>query len=178
MPKNNIRKLAIAGLLCAVAVVGSLFSFPVLGSRCSPAQHLVNVLCAVLLGPGWSFGTAFAAALIRNITGLGTLMAYPGSIFGALLAGLLYHYSKKIPAALVGEAFGTAVIGGLCAYPVAVFLMGKDAAGLAFYAYIIPFLISTIGGVILAGLLLGALSKSHLLPGIQASLNPLRKDAK
>ena len=30
MNKTNTKKLAIAGVFCAVAVVGSLFSFPVL----------------------------------------------------------------------------------------------------------------------------------------------------
>ena len=49
MNKINTKKLAIAGVFCAVAVVGSLFSFPVFGSKCSPIQHMVNILCAVLL---------------------------------------------------------------------------------------------------------------------------------
>lgn len=43
MKKTNVKKLA-------VAVVGSLFSVPVFGSKCSPVQHMVNILCAVLLG--------------------------------------------------------------------------------------------------------------------------------
>ena len=47
----SIRKLAMAGVLVAVAVAGSLISFPVAGSKCAPVQHMVNVLCAVLLGP-------------------------------------------------------------------------------------------------------------------------------
>ena len=42
--KNMIRKTALAGILIAVAVVGSLFSFPILGSRCAPVQHLVNIV--------------------------------------------------------------------------------------------------------------------------------------
>lgn len=41
---------------------------------------------------------------------------------------------------MIGEVAGTSILGGLCAYPVAIFLMGKSAAGIAFYAYIIPFL--------------------------------------
>ena len=67
MIKTNTKKLAIAGVFCAVAVVGSLFSFPVFGSKCSPVQHMVNILCAVLLGPGYGVGVAFAASLIRNM---------------------------------------------------------------------------------------------------------------
>ena len=84
MKGKNIRKLTIAGVLVAVAVVGSLFSVPVLGAKCSPVQHMVNVLGAVLLGPGYAVGMAFAAALIRNLLGLGSLLAFPGSMIGAL----------------------------------------------------------------------------------------------
>ena len=85
MTKMNIKKLSIAGVFCAVAVVGSLFSFPVFGSKCAPVQHMINILCAVLLGPGYGVGVAFGASLIRNLLGLGSLMAFPGSMFGALL---------------------------------------------------------------------------------------------
>ena len=49
--RTNTKKLALAGLLCAVAVVGSMFSFPVFGSKCAPVQHMVNVVSGVLLGP-------------------------------------------------------------------------------------------------------------------------------
>ena len=76
MNKTNTKKLAIAAVFCAVAIVGSLFSVPVFGSKCSPVQHMVNILCAVLLGPGYGLGAAFAAALIRNLLGLGSLMAF------------------------------------------------------------------------------------------------------
>ena len=89
MKEKNIRKLTIAGVLVAVAVVGSLFSIPVFGAKCSPVQHMVNVLGAVLLGPGYAVGMAFAAALIRNLLGLGSLLAFPGSMIGALLGGVL-----------------------------------------------------------------------------------------
>ena len=59
MKKSSIRKLTIAGVLVAVAVVGSLFSIPVLGAKCSPVQHMVNVLGAfVLLGPWYALAWA------------------------------------------------------------------------------------------------------------------------
>lgn len=171
MTKTNTRKLAAAGVFCAVAVVGSLLSFPVLGSKCSPVQHMVNILCAVLLGPGYSLGAAFTAALIRNLLGLGSLMAFPGSMFGALVCGLVYGKTRNIPGTLLGEVFGTAVLGGLCAYPVAIFFMGQSAAGLAFYAYVIPFLISTAAGAILSAVVIYSLKKSGVLRTMQESLN-------
>ena len=171
MTKTNTRKLAIAGVFCAVAVVGSLFSFPVFGSKCSPVQHMVNILCAVLLGPGYSFGAAFAAALIRNLLGLGSLMAFPGSMFGALVCGAVYAKTRSIPGTLIGEVFGTAILGGLCAYPVAIFFMGQSAAGLAFYAYIIPFLVSTAAGALISAALIYSLKKSGILHSMQQALD-------
>src|SRR5699024_5562218 len=94
--EKQAKKVSLAGILIAIAVVGSLFSFPILGSRSAPIQHLVNVLAVILLGPGYAFGIAFGASLLRNLLGWGTLLAFPGSMFGALLAGLFYRYSKQV----------------------------------------------------------------------------------
>lgn len=171
MRKTNTKKLALSGLFCAVAVAGSLFSFPMFGSKCAPVQHMVNILCAVLLGPGYGVAAAFTASLIRNLLGLGSLMAFPGSMFGALLCGLAYWKLHSIPATVLAEVFGTAVLGGLSAYPVAIFLMGQDAAAIAFYAYIIPFLVSTAAGALISAAVLFALNKAGVLHKIQASLN-------
>ena len=139
MKHYSTKKLALAGMFCAVAVVGSVFSFPVFGSKCAPVQHMVNILCAVLLGPYYGVGVAFVASLLRNLLGLGSLMAFPGSMFGALLCGIVFHKTNKLLPTLVGEVFGTSILGGLCAYPVAILLMGKSAGDIAFYAYIVPF---------------------------------------
>ena len=170
MKKVNIKKLAVAAVFCAVAVVGSLPSFPVFGSKCAPVQHMVNILCAVLLGPAYGVGVAFAASLIRNLFGLGSLMAFPGSMFGALLCGLVFWKFRNIPATLLAEVFGTAVLGGLCAYPVAIFLMGQNAASIAFYAYIIPFLISTAAGAVISAALIYSLKQPGLLHKMQRTL--------
>lgn len=170
MKNTNTKKLALAALFCAVAVVGSVFSFPVLASKCAPVQHMVNILSAVLLGPAYGLVIAFLASLIRNLAGIGSLMAFPGSMFGALLCGLAYKYSKNLSLTLLAEVFGTGVIGGLVAYPVATLLMGVNAAKVAFYAYIIPFLISTVGGAILSALIIFALRSSKILKQIQDSL--------
>jgi energy coupling factor transporter S component ThiW len=160
-------KLALAAVFAAMAVVGSMFNFPVLGSKCAPVQHMVNLLCAVLLGPAYGVGAAFVASLLRNLLGMGTLLAFPGSMCGALLCGLVYQRTKKLLPTLLAEVFGTGVIGGLLAWPVAIFLMGKSAGDIAFYAYIVPFLISTVGGSILAGVLLFALQKAGALHQMQ-----------
>ena len=163
MKENQTKKLCIAGILCAVAVVGSMFSIPVFGSKCAPVQHMVNILCAILLGPWYGVAVAFGASLIRSLTGLGSILAFPGSMFGALLCGIAYWKTKNIPLTLFAEVFGTGIIGGLCAYPVAIFLMGVSAGEVAFYAYVIPFLVSTAGGALLSAVLIGALKKTGAL---------------
>ena len=163
MKSEQTKKLCIAGILCAVAVVGSLFSFPVLGSKCAPVQHTVNILCAVVLGPWYGVLVAFCASLIRNLMGLGSLMAFPGSMLGALLCGIAYWKTKNMPLTLVAEVLGTGILGGLCAWPVAILFMGKSAGDVAFYAYIVPFLISTVGGAIISAFLIAALQKTGLI---------------
>ena len=160
--KTNSKKLALAGVLCAVAVVGSMLQFPVFGSQCAPVQHMVNVICAVFLG--------VLAIRLRNIFGLGSLLAFPGSMCGALLCGLVYWKTRNLPATLAGEVFGTGIIGGLLSYPVAVAFMGVVAGSIAFYAYVVPFLVSTVGGSILAGILVFTLQKSGALKSMRAAL--------
>ena len=169
MEKIKLKKLVLTAVFAAVAVVGSLFSFPVFGSKCAPVQHLINVLCAVILGPGYGVAAAFVSSLIRNLLGLGTLLAFPGSMCGALLAGLLYHYIKKLPAAYIGEVFGTAVIGGMLSYPVAAFIMGSNGAAL--FTFVVPFLISTAGGTLLAVLITVPLKQTGVLDKIKSELN-------
>jgi energy coupling factor transporter S component ThiW len=169
MKKLNVRKLTLTAIFAAIAVVGSLFSFPVFGSKCAPVQHLVNILCAVILGPAWGVAAAFIASVVRNMLGLGTLLAFPGSMCGALLSGLLYKYSKKLPAAYVGEVFGTAVIGGMLAYPVAAWILNNTAATL--FTFVVPFLISTCGGTIIAIIFTLALSRAGLLQRFHDEIN-------
>ena len=169
MKENRTKKLCVAGILCAVAVVGSMFSIPVFGSKCAPVQHMVKFLCSSL-GPWYGVAVAFGASLIRNLMGLGSLLAFPGSMFGALLCGMAYWKFKNIPVTLFAEVFGTGILGGLCAYPVAIALMGVSAGEVAFYAYVIPFLVSTVGGALLSAILIGALRKTGILESFQASV--------
>ena len=157
MKKSNLKKLTVTAILAAVAVVGSLFSFPVFGSKCAPVQHMVNILAAVVLGPGWGVGIAFCASLLRNLLGLGSFMAFPGSMVGALCCGLVYKKFHILSLTCVAEALGTGILGGLAAYPVAKLLMGIAPAG--FTVYMIPFFISTFAGSVLAFVVLRIFEK-------------------
>ncbi|MBQ3693093.1 MAG: energy coupling factor transporter S component ThiW [Clostridia bacterium] len=171
MKNSKSTKLAISGVLCALGVVGSLFSVPVFGSKCAPVQHMVNIICAVVLGPYYGVAVAFATSLIRNLLGLGSLMAFPGSMFGALLCGIMYSKTKNTWLTYLAEVFGTSILGGLCAYPVAVLLMGVSAGQVAFYAYIIPFFISTAAGALLSAIVVETLKKTKALNFIQLQGN-------
>lgn len=156
--KINTRKLAVAGMMTALGVVLSTFYIPVGVSKCFPVQHLLNVLAGIFLGPWYALGFSFCTALIRNLMGTGSLLAFPGSMVGAFLCGMLYQRVKKVPAAVAGEVIGTGIIGGILCYPVARFLMGNAEAAL--FTYVLPFLISTLGGSALAAILLIALYQS------------------
>ena len=160
--KNGLtKKLAFAGVFIALAVLGSLISIPIAGSKCAPVQHMINILSAVLLGPWYSLGIAFCSSLLRNLLGIGTLMAFPGSMVGALCCGIAYKLTKRISVTCISEALGTGILGGIAAYPVAKLMMGMQPEGM--FVYVIPFLISTVVGSILAFILINGLKAGKLL---------------
>ena len=156
MKNVNVRKLALAGILVAVGIVCSPLSIPVGASKCAPVQHFINILGGVFLGPGYAVGMAFVTSLLRNLMGTGTLLAFPGSMCGALLCGLLYKYGKHLPFAYAGELFGTSVIGGLFNYSSATLIIGRVSAGLGF---VLSFFVSRLGGPLIAAVLVTAMKK-------------------
>lgn len=152
----NVKKLALAGILVAVGIVCSPLSIPVGASKCAPVQHFINILGGVFLGPGYAVGMAFVTSLLRNLMGTGTLLAFPGSMCGAFLCGMLYKYGKHLPFAYLGELFGTSVIGGLLSYPIATLIMGSESA---VFGFVFPFFVSSCGGTIIAVILVTAMKK-------------------
>ena len=167
MNHKAVKKLVLAGILVAVAVVGGIFSIPVGAAKVMPVQHIINVLGGVLLGPGYAVAVAFVTSLIRNLIGTGTLLAFPGSMIGALLCGLLYKGTHKLIAAYVGEVFGTGVLGAVAAWPIAVLLLGKEAAA---FTYVIPFLMSTAVGAAISVIVLAALRRTSVLGRLEEGL--------
>jgi len=144
---NHVAKLCLSGVLIAMGVALSAFYIPVGGSKCFPIQHLINIVSAVLLGPAYAVANAFVISMIRNMTGLGSLLAFPGSMIGALLAGLMYKRFHNHRLACLGELVGTGMIGGIVAAPFAVILMGKEV-GILFY--VLPFVLSSFSGTLIA----------------------------
>lgn len=155
--KVSVKKLAVSAMLVAVAVSLSGFSIPIGGARCFPIQHLVNVMAGVFLGPWYGAAMAFCTSFIRNFMGTGSLLAFPGSMIGVYICGMLYQHSGKLVLSYVGEIFGTGILGGILCYPVATLIMGKEAA---VFAYVMPFLASTLSGTVIAVFLMCVLCKT------------------
>ena len=108
------RKVARAVILVAIGVAISPFtSIPIGIAKINPAQHFVNVVGAVLLGPWWATGIALVIGVLRNALGTGTLLAFPGGMIGAFLAGLAYRYTRSIYIGALGEIIGTGILGAV-----------------------------------------------------------------
>lgn len=145
------RKLAIMGLLVSIAVAGSVFVyFPAGIARAYPIQHAVNVAAAVFLGPVPAIMIAFVTAVIRILTGTGSLLAFPGGMIGAAFAGILFQKTGRVWTAALGEMIGTGLIASLFAVPYAAILMGTSVG--AFF-FLPPFLVSSVSGAIIGGVL-------------------------
>ena len=157
--KSNTKKLPMAAFFVAIGVVFSFVNIPVGLAKCYPIQHMVNVLSAVLLGPLYSVLVAFCTSLIRNISGTGSLMAFPGSMIGAFFAGILFYKTKKLSFAFLGEVIGTGLIGALLAYPIAKFVLGKE---MALFGMVIPFSVSTLGGSIIGLIIILSIKNTEL----------------
>ncbi|WP_097026821.1 energy coupling factor transporter S component ThiW [Clostridium peptidivorans] len=157
----STKKLTFSALLIAMGVLlSNLIYIPIGTSRCFPIQHLINVLSAVMFNSYIGVGIAFCISVIRNILGTGSIMAFPGSMIGAFLAVLFYRKGKKIIYAFLGEVIGTGVIGALLCYPISKLILGKDVAALF---YVIPFSISSVGGALIAYVVLTIISKRNII---------------
>ena len=143
--RTPVEKLTMAGLLVAAAILLSGVHFPVGPTRCYPFQHTINVLAGALLGPWWAGGVAFVTSLLRNMTGTGTLFAFPGSIPGAILAGVAFRLAPH-PLSALAEPLGTGPIGATFS----AFLLGPAMGrSVGFFSLQSAFLISSIPGALL-----------------------------
>ncbi len=151
-----LRRLSVAGLLTATALLLSGVSFPFGPTKCFPFQHAINVIAAVLLGPWWAMGTATITSVLRVSMGTGTLFAFPGSIPGALAVGLAYQVFKKDWCALA-EPLGTGPIGASIA---ALLIAPTTGHCIGFWALQGAFLTSSVPGCIIGYAVILGLRKS------------------
>lgn len=157
----NTRKLTTAALLVTVGVLSAhLISIPIGISRVFPVQHAINVLAAVLFGPYYAVMVAFLTSLLRNILGTGSLLAFPGSMIGAFLAGGLFASTGKSYFALFGEVIGSGILGALAAFPIARYLLGAEVA---VFFYIVPFALSSVAGAVIGYIIFQLIKKSGVI---------------
>lgn len=156
---NKTRAITYTAIISAITTIASNLVYIPLGfAKIFPIQHLANVLSAVLLGPWYAVLQAFLTSTLRNMLGTGSLFAYPGSMIGALLAGLLYEKTKKLELTALGEVIGTGILGAMATYPIGLLLLGKETT---LFALIPAFTMSSLGGALIAYVLLKILVKNH-----------------
>jgi len=148
------RRIALAAVLIGLAVVLSPFYVPLGDTKVFPAQHMINVLAGILLGPWWAVFMALATGTIRNMLGLGTIYAYPGGVFGGLVVGIVYKYIKRTDYAALLESLGTVFIGGSLSALVVSPYLGRSAT---LYFFWTAFAVSCIPGSMLGLVILKAL---------------------
>ena len=166
---SRILKTVVVSMLVAVGVVIS----PILRVEgMCPMAHLINIVCAVLLGPWDSLLCAAMIGVIRMLTMGIPPIALTGAIFGAFFSGVFYRASKgKIICAVLGEIFGTGVIGALASYPVMSLLWGKE--GLSWLFYVPSFVCGTLIGGSAAYVFLRKLAANGMLARMQRQLGSL-----
>lgn len=163
---RHVLRLVFLAMLIGLGVVIS----PILRVEgMCPMAHLINITCAVLLGPWQALLCATIIGVLRM-----TLMGIPplaltGAVFGAVLSGVFYRASGgRLLAAVAGEVFGTGVIGAMASYPVMEIFYGRT--GLSWMYYVPSFLCGTLIGGSIAFVLLTVLSRNGTLREFQSKL--------
>ena len=90
---------------------------------------------------------------------------------GPILHGMKRTLTPRGPDAegtYFDDVVGTGIIGGMLSYPVAYLVMGNKTAAL--FTFVVPFLISTCGGTIIAIIITLPLKKSGMLGRMKESL--------
>lgn len=146
-----------------VAVSSTVVYIPVGFAKVFPIQHLANVLTAVLVGPYYAVIQALLASTIRNLMGTGSLFAFPGSMIGALLAGIVYLKTKNLRFTAIGEVIGTGIFGALAAYPIATLILGQEAT---LFGLVPAFILSSFAGAVLAFFFLRILERNPMFKKI------------
>ena len=129
---QRTHKLAVAGMLSAVAFVLMYIEFPI--PALIPAfvkldvSDLPELLAAFALGPIWGVVVTLLKNVLFSILH-GTSSAYVGELFNFLLgsvfsfsAGLIYHRGKSRKSALAGALIGAALM-ALVSVPVNYFIV-------------------------------------------------------
>ena len=157
---GQAKRIALAAILSALTVVLSPLYIPLGATKCFPAQHMMNALAGIILGPWYAAAMAVLTGTARNALGLGTIYAYPGGIPGALVVGLTHRYLKKSDLAALTEPLGTVAIGATAS---ALLLAPHLGHSMTLYFFWVAFAASSIPGSILGYIVLKALRRLGLI---------------
>lgn len=175
--KLSIR-VPLIGIFTALGVVFSPFFIPILTSKAFPAQHMINALAGVLMGPIDAVIIALFIGILRNVYQLGTIYAFPGGLPGGFVVGitniLLRKYLGRSKAAKISvwtEPIGTVLIGAtLSLFVVApwiaderMFSLIKENVWIGLLSLYGIWSLSSFSGVIIAFILINMLDKSGFL---------------
>lgn len=163
---KQLLRLTFMAMMIAVGVVIS----PILRVEgMCPMAHLINITCAVFLGPFYAFLCALLIGLLRMLFMGIPPLALTGAVFGAMLSGILYRLSRgKLIWAFLGEVMGTGIVGAILSYPVMTYLWGRT--GLTWFFYVPSFIAGTLIGGSIAFFLLKQLQKAGLVFRFQEAL--------
>lgn len=150
------KKIALTAVLIALTVVFSPFYIPLGTTKCFPAQHMMNAVAGVTLGPWYAGLMALGTGLIRNFLGMGTVYAFPGGIPGALVVGIIHRYVWKTDYAGLAEPLGTVVIGATLSALVVAPWKGHS---LTMYFFWVAFAASSVPGSVLGFVVLKAIRR-------------------
>ncbi|MGE4485546.1 MAG: energy coupling factor transporter S component ThiW [Oscillospiraceae bacterium] len=165
---SNVKRIALAGILTAVGVITSTFYIPVGAAKCFPIQAIINILSGVFLGPAYAVGVAFSTSTLRVLLGTGSILAYPGSMIGALCCALLYKYTHNLYLTYIGEVIGTGILGALAAYPLVTLFLPVQAA---IFTYVLPFVISSFVGSTISIIIISILQRVKILDKLLNNIN-------
>lgn len=156
---SRTRKITQLGLFVALSfVLSTVLVFP----NMAPAQHMMNVLGAVVLGPWYNALSAFLSGGLRMLVSGRTFIATSGWI-GALLAGVVYKKTNNYLLTALTEMIGSGIISAIVYFYPMRYLLNLDIDN-PFY-YVTFFLPSAMVGAVLgyfAVRALGNWSKKHL----------------
>jgi energy coupling factor transporter S component ThiW len=164
-------KIATSAILAALGVALSWINpfayIPIFGIKINPFAHLINVIAGVLLGPWYALCTATAIAVIRFGVGIGSPLAFPGGMSGAIVVGLirdllLRKRPQKVNFAALSEPVGTVFIGATLASPMTFLMPDFFANPTPLFTMWLLFALPSIFGCIIGWLILKILDRAGL----------------
>lgn len=167
---NHSKKVLRMVFLAMMVAIGVVISPILRVEGMCPTAHLINIVCAVLMGPWYALLCAALIGIIRMSTMGIPPLALTGAVFGAFLSGVLYRASRgKLICAVIGEVVGTGIIGAIVSYPVMALLLHRE--GLTWLFYVPSFLCGTLIGGSVAFVFLRQLARAGVLPRFQRMLS-------